>query len=128
MCKLNRLKIICYFILIGIFSSCQSESKENFIQNFETFITEVDTGAKNYSNIDWQTADEKFTEYKDNEFPKWEDLMTSEEKDKVNKMIGIYQALQVKRAIKDVKNQIENVIDQTKTIYNELSKDSTLLK
>lgn len=113
---------------MGLFSSCQSESKENFIENFEKLINEANKGAKDYSNADWQKADEQFADYKDRQFPLWEDLMTPSEKGKVNEMIGKYQALQVKRAIKDVKNQVENVIDQTKTIYNELSEDSTLSK
>lgn len=124
---LRRKAIIIYYItLIGISSSCHNESKERFMKEFETFISDVDTGAKNYSNADWQTADEQFAEYKDNQFPKWEDLMTPDEKDKVNKIIVKYQAIQVKREIKDVKNQIENAIDQTKQIYKEVIEDTTI--
>ncbi len=52
--------------------------------------------------------------------------MTPDEKAKVNEMIGKYQAQVVKRGIKDFKNQVNDVIDQTKTMFNELTKDTTL--
>ncbi len=96
------------------------------MEGFESFMTEVDSGSKNYSNVDWQNADEQFANFKDNQFPIWEDSMTPDEKAKVNEMIGKYQAQVVKRGIKDFKNQVNDVIDQTKTMFNELTKDTTL--
>lgn len=91
-------------------------------------MTDVDNRAKDYSEVDWQNADVQFADFNETQFPKWENLMTPSEKDKVNAMIGKYQALQVKRGIKGLKNQVNNVIDQTKTMFKELTTDSSLTK
>lgn len=56
-------------------------------------MIEVNTGAQNYSEADWQIADEQFTDFRDNQFPMWESLMSQSEKAQVNEMIGKYQAI-----------------------------------
>ncbi len=123
--KPHSIFFFCIIVFTG-FISCKNDSKESFMEGFESFMTEVDSGSKNYSNVDWQNADEQFANFKDNQFPIWEDSMTPDEKAKVNEMIGKYQAQVVKRGIKDFKNQVNDVIDQTKTMFNELTKDTTL--
>lgn len=89
-------------------------------------MLDVDSSAKNYSEADWQNADEQFVEFKDSQLPMWESLMNPSEREKVNIMIGKYQALQIKRGIKDLKGQVKDVVDQSTTIFKELSKDTTL--
>ena len=121
----HSIFFFCLIVFTGIIS-CKNESKESFMESFESFMAEVDSGSKKYSNVDWQNADEQFANFKDNQLPIWEDTMTPDEKAKVNEMIGKYRAQEVKRGIKDFKNQVNDVIDQTKTMFNELSKDTTL--
>jgi len=106
--------------------SCNSESKQSFIENFEVFMAEVGSNSQNYSNVDWQNADAQFADFKDNQLLLWEDSMTPDEKTKVNELIGKYQAQVVKRGINDFKNQVNDVIDQTKTMFDELTNDTTL--
>lgn len=120
--------IVGSILLTGNICSCNTSSKETFIENFGAFIADVDTSSKNYSNADWQTADEQFSDFKDNQFPQWEDLMSPTEKANVNKMIGKYQALQIKKGIQDIKSEVNDVIDQSKTVINEIVSDSTLTK
>ena len=120
--------IVGSILLTGSICSCNTSSKETFIENFGAFIADVDTSSKNYSKADWQTADEQFSDFKDNQFPQWEDLMSPTEKANVNKMIGKYQALQIKKGIQDIKSEVNDVIDQSKTVINEIVSDSTLTK
>jgi len=91
-------------------------------------MAQVDSGSKNYTNAEWQTADEQFTDFKENQYPVWEDLMTPIEKDNVNEMIGKYRSLEVKRSVQEAKSQVKDVLDQTKTIFNDLTTDTTLIK
>ena len=120
--------LLCYLSCMIALPSCTRDSKEDFIANINSFISEVDSKAAEYSEIDWQNADEQFLDYKDNQFPLWEDIMTPIEKAKVNELIGKYQAMQIKRGLHNLKNKIENTLDQTKAIFKELSEDSSLLK
>ena len=120
--------IVCFIALAVMLSSCNNGSKENFIENFRTFMAQVDSGSKNYTNAEWQTADEQFTDFKENQYPVWEDLMTPIEKDNVNEMIGKYRSLEVKRSVQEAKSQVKDVLDQTKTIFNDLTTDTTLIK
>ena len=89
-------------------------------------MEEVGSNSKNYSNVDWQNADAQFADFKDNQLLLWEDSMTPDEKTKVNELIGKYQAQIVKRGINEFKDQVNDVIDQTKTMFDELTNDTTL--
>lgn len=119
-------KIISCLVAIASIISCNSESKQSFIANFEVFMEEVGSNSKNYSNVDWQNADAQFADFKDNQLLLWEDSMTPDEKTKVNELIGKYQAQIVKRGINEFKDQVNDVIDQTKTMFDELTNDTTL--
>jgi len=123
---LRYFSIVFLLVFMCMVLSCHNESKESFIENFGSFILDLDSNAKKYSEVDWQNADEQFVEFKDSQLPMWESLMNSSEKEKVNIMIGKYQALQIKRGIKDLKNQFNDMIDQSKTMLNELSKDTSI--
>lgn len=119
-------KIISCLVAIASIISCNSESKQSFIANFEVFMEEIGSNSKNYSNVDWQNADAQFADFKDNQLLLWEDSMTPDEKTKVNELIGKYQAQIVKRGINEFKDQVNDVIDQTKTMFDELTNDTTL--
>ncbi len=119
-------KIISCLVAVASIISCNSESKQSFIANFEVFMEEVGSNSKNYSNVDWQNADAQFADFKDNQLLLWEDSMTPDEKTKVNELIGKYQAQIVKRGINEFKDQVNDVIDQTKTMFDELTNDTTL--
>lgn len=121
-----------FFLLLSLLSlvigSCHRESKDTFISNLNEFIGEVESNAIYYSDADWEVANAQFQDFNENQFSMWEETMTPSEKAKVNELIGKYQAMQIKRGLHNLKNKIENTLEQTKSMFKEILEDTTLLK
>ncbi len=121
-----------FFLLLSLLSlvigSCHRESKDTFISNLNEFIGEVESNATYYSAADWEVANAQFQDFNENQLSMWEETMTPSEKAKVNELIGKYQAMQIKRGLHNLKNKIENTLEQTKSMFKEILEDTTLLK
>lgn len=121
-----------FFLLLSLLSlvigSCHRESKDTFISNLNEFIGEVESNATDYSDADWEVANAQFQDFNENQLSMWEETMTPSEKAKVNELIGKYQAMQIKRGLHNLKNKIENTLEQTKSMFKEILEDTTLLK
>ncbi len=121
-----------FFLLLSLLSlvigSCHRESKDTFISNLNEFIGEVESNATYYSDADWEVANAQFQDFNENQLSMWEETMTPSEKAKVNELIGKYQAMQIKRGLHNLKNKIENTLEQTKSMFKEILEDTTLLK
>lgn len=111
-----------------LLTSCQEDSKEAFVNNFETFVTEVEANSKSYTELDWNAADETFEDFTNVQYQNWKVTMSSTEKTKFNQLMGKYNALKIKKNIGDFKEDIKDIYDQTKSTFDELINDSTLLK
>lgn len=98
------------------------------MNNFETFVTEVEANSKSYTELDWNAADETFEDFTNVQYQNWKVTMSSTEKTKFNQLMGKYNALKIKKNIGDFKEDIKDIYDQTKSTFDELINDSTLLK
>ena len=68
-------------------------------------------------------------ELKEKEYSnKWNKDLTSDENAHINELKGKYQALKVKAALKDMKNELNDIIEQSKSFVEELISDSTANK
>ena len=59
---------------------------------------------------------------------KWNKDLTSDENTRINELKGKYKALKVKAGLEDMKNELNNIIDQSKSFVKELISDSTANK
>ena len=92
------------------------------------FVTNVEVKSQDFSEVEWKKSDARYTNFSEKQYHRWGNVLTPSEKTKVNILLGKYQALKMKRGIEDIKSGIKNVIEQGKTIYKELSNDTTKTK
>lgn len=126
MCK--NFHLLFFFVVLLMTTSCNRDSKESFVSNFENFVTETEINFKEYTESDWINADYTFDEFTNKQYLNWKDTMSPSEKNKFNKLVGKYNALKIKKNIGDFKEDVKDIYNQSKSTFEELVNDSTLLK
>ena len=121
--RLCKSTLICLLVLLGL-SSCESMRIDNFMNNLESFVNEVELKCENYDEVDWQVADKKYENFIEIKYPELKGAMTVAEKSKANTLIGKYQALKFKSGLRSIKSELQDVIEQGQSMINEVLKDS----
>ena len=123
------MKSYFFAFFLGLFLILQScESKKSYISKFDEFVSETSTNYKNFSETEWANADTTFAHFEKEYSNKWNKDLTSDENAHINELKGKYQALKVKAALKDMKKEVNDIIEQSKSFVEELISDSTTNK
>ena len=123
------MKFYFFASILGLFLILQScESKKSYISKFDEFVSETSTNYKNFSETEWAKADSTFAHFEKEYSNKWNKDLTSDENAHINELKGKYQALKVKAALKDMKKEVNDIIEQSKSFVEELISDSTTNK
>lgn len=123
-----RKYFVIIFIVITKFSACSSGSKDSFLKEFDSFVSQTSQSYKNFKNADWATADKTMEFYTEQEVKKWESQFTVDDSKKYNQLVGQYKSLKIKDGVNGIKKILKNAVEETKSIIDEVSKDSSLLK
>ena len=67
-------------IVLSLFTACNPFSKEEYLTDYKQFVDEVSTNAKNYSESEWQRANEKYARFNNEYYNKFKDDFTLQEK------------------------------------------------
>ncbi len=116
---MNILKLIQYFkftfiITILLSQSCTFNPKDNYLNDFNAFITEVEKEYTNYTSADWELKDAEFKEYTETKFDEYRSNLTDEDKKMIGKLVGRYSVVRAKgyeKQLKDVLNDTEKYIE-----------------
>ena len=123
------MKSYFFAFILGLFLILQScESKKTYISKFDEFVSETSTNYKNFSEIEWAKADTTFAHFENEFLNKWNNDLTSDENARINELKGKYQAIKIKAGLLDLKNGLNNLLEQSKSFVKELASDSTLNK
>ena len=120
------MKFYFFASILGLFLILQScESKKTYISKFDEFVSETSTNYKNFSETEWAKADSTFAHFEKEYSNKWNKDLTTDENAHINELKGKYQALKVKSGIEDMKNELNDIIEQSKSFVKELISDTT---
>jgi len=122
------MKIFFLFIAL-LFFACNVEiSKTDYINKYDSFISEVAENKSSYSDVDWNNADSLYIMYSVDYYKRFSNELTSEEKRRINKMTGKYIGYRaidfgsdIDEALEEFGNQLEGIFE---TITEELNIDS----
>ncbi|WP_366183615.1 DUF6565 domain-containing protein [Flavobacterium ovatum] len=106
-------------------SSCQSFKKDNFLNSFESFVNDVELNSKNYNKKEWADSDKEYYAYVEIKYPEFRETMTDAEINTTNVLIGKYQALKIKSEILNIKQGLNDILDQASSFANEIVSDTT---
>jgi hypothetical protein len=114
------MKYLLLAFMAIAFWSCTDFSKNQYITSYEDFVKEASTNYINYDDQKRKESDEKFQQFSEVDYKKYEGNFTPEEKAKVNQLAGKYYAIVAKQKATSVTKELENLLDKTKGVLDEL--------
>lgn len=107
------------FILLAIllFVGC-SYTKENYLNDFISFVEDVKTNSSSYSEADWLDIDKQHDKYAGEQYEKFKAKLTTEEMLTIGKLKGTYTALKVKKSANEIFDQAKDMIKQAKEVLD----------
>ena len=126
--KSDKLQTIILSVMTILFVAlCYScDPVKSYIEEFDAFVTETEASSENYSEEDWEKADEKFASFVDEEYKKVAKKLTREDRKTVNQIKAKYLALRTKAVAKglidNMDQKLEEIIDGYDTFIEELTK------
>ncbi len=92
-------------------NSCKTGfSKETYVAALERFVTSVEQDYQSFDETDWQYADERMIAFNE-DYDKYADKFTSEERIKVSKLMSKYNTIRAKARVSGVFQDISDIID-----------------
>lgn len=121
--KLSPEEITRANVLIGKY---QSFKNDTFIKSIKKFISDIEMNFKDFSDEDWLRIDTSFTQLCEIRFEKIRNMMTPEEVSSINELKGRYRTLKMEKGIKDLKTDINDLIQQGKGVINKFLSDTVV--
>ena len=122
----NLIQFIGIILLISTITSfCNKippHNEKTYTKQFEEFVRKVEEKGENYAKEQWEEKDQKFKKYSGSYFKKYKDELTSEEKDKINKLKGKYIGIKARYTTKEQFEKFQ------KTLKNKVSKMKGILE
>ncbi|MFV5692181.1 DUF6565 domain-containing protein [Flavobacterium sp. LT1R49] len=120
----------CYTLLfVTLLSACSLDNnRESYISNLDSFVKSTSENYKNFEEEDWKKADSLFANFQTVGHKKWKSEFTPEESVHVNELMGKYHAIKVKAGILNLKEGVNDMIQQAVSFINKIATDSTLTK
>lgn len=109
---MKKLNIIIVLFMMLFLTSCEKPISSKF----ENHIDKVENNCENWTDEDWELSREQYLilleEYEANY-----DKLTQEEKDVINKAIGRYNGILVKKGIEKIDESITDFIDRIPSLF-----------
>lgn len=115
------LNVLCAFTIILAANSCTTGySKSSYVSKFEKFVNKVETHCNDYTERDWNKADERFDAFLEKR-EKYEEKFTSTERKIVRRAIWKYRRIRIKAGLKDVWGDVTEAYDEGKGFLEDLN-------
>jgi hypothetical protein len=114
--KRTKLTIGISIFAVVFLCSCVFYSKNDYLKDLASFVADVEANYLNYSDADWETADEKYREYTQVHYEKYKSELTSLDRKKIGKAKGKYNALKLKYQGKQLIDNISGGIEQVQGV------------
>ena len=107
--KLNVIMVLCVMLFL---TSCEIPTSVKF----DNHLKKVEANSENWTEEEWEMSKEKYRqllkEYEENY-----DNMTPEEREEVNKAIGRYNGILMKKGFEKVDESINGFIDRLPSLF-----------
>lgn len=103
-------------LLIGLtaFLLVACQTKDSYVKDFTGFVEKVEMNMSDYSDKDWEKADDEFAKYSTTLFEKYEEELSPEEKAEVIKLQATYAGLKLKAGVKNAAKNVDKLLDGLK--------------
>jgi len=97
------LLIICMPIL---FIACNPFNKDAYLNEFDSFVEDVESNCKDYSAEDWESADKNFAMYTDDYYEAFSEELTKEDQKQIGRLTARYYKLRMASAMDEYGRQL----------------------
>lgn len=119
----RRFCMMLSFMLL--FSSCSFYSKSDYLEDFSSFITDIEENHRSYTEEDWLYMDQEYEDFIGENYEKFSDEFTKSEKKQVEDFKTKYQITKLKQKTGDFIDeigvgiqQLEKIIDRASDLVN----------
>lgn len=117
--KRHTTKLFAGFILLLLMISCSLfETKEDYIQDFTSFINDVKASCSNYTTEEWTETDKVYEKFATDKYEKFKAEFTSNDEMTILKLKGTYAVLKVRKDAGELFDQAKDLINQTREVLD----------
>ena len=109
---MKKLNFIMILFLMLFLTSCEIPTS----LKFDYHLKKVENNSDNWTEEEWDMSKERYRELL-KEYEANYDNMTQEEKDAINKAIGRYNGILVKKGIKKVDETVSDFVDRLPSLF-----------
>jgi hypothetical protein len=90
-----------------------SSPKENYLENFSSFISEVENNYETYTDENWEKKEQEYNKYTGEYYEKIKEKLTDEDQYLIGKFKGKYQTVKLKY-------EMGKIMDETSETFKQL--------
>jgi len=126
---MHQLKLIKCFkypllVILLLSQSCSFSAKENYLDDFTAFVSEVEKNYTSLSPEDWEIKDEELKQFTEDKLEEHRDTFTKEDKEAIGKLVGRYSVVRAKGYGKQLKDGLNDAKDFLKGFLEGLTDDN----
>ena len=107
----NRINLLLLFFVLSLCLGCAPANKDKYMKRYRDFIEEVAENHQIYSASQWEKAAEKYRDFSEKLYSKFESQLSAKEKMLVAGYSAKYNYYYARSQSKDVKDGIMELID-----------------
>ena len=122
----NKIKIsICLtFSLVFFITSCELNTKENYIKEFTNFIVDIETNYQTFTEEDWKTKEIEYEKFIGEKYEQFQAQFTDEDQQNIGKLKARYFKIVLKTGIEQLENDIKKGAKQLEGFIEEINSDT----
>ncbi len=109
-----------FLIIVFGAVSCSFYSKDAYLEDFASFVTEVEQNYQSYSEEDWLNADQKYEEYVGETYNNFRAELTNDDKKQVGKLKTKFQTVKIKHEAGQIMDDVSDGINQLQGVMEEV--------
>jgi len=118
---MNMRRLIYLFLCICtvIITSCGINSKESYLESFESFITDIEQ-TKSFSDEELTEVKKEYLDFTETYYNKFESELTTYEEELILELKARYYTVIAKQGLKDVGKTLKDLGEQASEFINDI--------
>ena len=109
---MKKLNLIITLLVMFLMTSCEIPTSTKF----EKYVDNVEESCDNWTETEWEMSKERYRQLLKEYEANYEN-MTPEEREAVNKAIGRYNGILMKKGIENLDKNIKKVVDRLPSMF-----------
>ena len=109
---MKKLNLIITLLVILFLTSCEVPTSVKF----DNYVDDVEESCDDWTDTEWEMSKEKYRQLL-NEYEANYENLTPEEKEAINKAIGRYNGILMKKGIENLDQSIKKIVDRLPSMF-----------